>query len=104
MDLSSIRRLAELAKKATPDARTIERAPMDAGFDIMSKGTDVAIASYLTERDAKYYAACDPQTIIALCAEVERLRARLKELADDDPCHGPDDRWCPSCGLGGTKP
>lgn len=21
----------------------------------------------------------------------------------DDPCHGPDDRWCPSCGLGGSK-
>jgi hypothetical protein len=20
---------------------------------------------------------------------------------DGDPCHGPDDRWCPSCGLGG---
>ncbi len=37
--------------------------------------------------------------------ELAALASASPQKEDDvDPCHGPDDRWCPSCGLGGSKP
>ena len=34
----------------------------------------------------------------------ECMAVASQQDQNEDPCHGPEDRWCPSCGLGGLKP
>lgn len=39
---------------------------------------------------------------LLLTGRRDQIAALLPER--DEPCHGPDDRWCPTCGLGGKSP
>lgn len=32
----------------------------------------------------------------------DEIAAEIQD-EDADPCHGPEDTWCPSCGLGGDR-
>jgi hypothetical protein len=92
-DLASIRaRVAELARKATPgpwqedsgdvyDTRS-DGAPgtplVRADREYRRCGRD--LTNDEREANSAYIAACDPQTILALCAEIDRLEARVGEL------------------------
>jgi hypothetical protein len=46
----------------------------------------------------------EPGSPIGYGATEAAAIADLKEqmIEDDDPCHGPQDTTCPSCGLGGS--
>lgn len=50
----------------------------------------------------------DPDAHFEAMREIDEMirdvRAVLEGEVDSEPCHGPEDAWCPSCGLGGTRP
>ena len=65
--------LRSLAAAATP-------GPWTAGpFGVSSASQPFVPA---TQDDARYMAACDPQTILALLDEIERLRAAQAHIAE----------------------
>lgn len=83
----NIERLAELAKQATPGPWRLDRT--EAAVMSESGYRVVDFANGVADDDTVFLAACDPQTILALCAEVERMRAvveglRQLHLCDDD--------------------
>lgn len=116
----NVEALMRLAGEATSGPWTVDHDHHDQPRVIAdgSKGHPVAVLPHhcvsSVERqanaDARYIAACDPETVRALCEEVLRLRAALTKLAfthsglhaDDCGAHGagPDELlglttcWC----------
>lgn len=81
----SLDRLEQLAKAATPGTWYVSAASTGEQY-VRSQGgdTNYAVAECWGGRgpnadDAAFIAACDPQTILALTAEVQRLEADLAE-------------------------
>ena len=73
----NIERLAELAKQATPGPWRLDRT--EAAVMSESGYRVVDFANGVADDDTVFLAACDPQTILALCAEVERMRAVVEK-------------------------
>jgi hypothetical protein len=82
-------RIAALAEKATPGPWRVDdelfvvslAAEIDdeSGMETFDESIHIAAQGH-TYRDAAFIAACDPQTVLALCADA-RLGARLREAA-----------------------
>lgn len=86
-------KLRELAQSATPGNKPNPRVPTrEIGYYVRrcydeyqvfgddAEGKLTHVASVYDKADAAYIAAADPQTVLALVEEVERLQARVAEL------------------------
>src|SRR5690606_23083612 len=81
--LEELRRIAEAATPGPLTMHLCDDARYAASVDAPHLGPDAPeLAVFLIERDARFFAEFDRDTVLALLDEIERLRRERKKISD----------------------
>src|SRR5690606_33378837 len=101
--LEELRRIAEAATPGPLTMHPCDDARYAAFVDAPHLGPDAPeLAVFLTERDARFFAEFDRDTVLELLDEIERLRREREEIVDGEThfaLYDPDlNAWeCQAC-------